>query len=115
MPHPLYILQGRKVVPVYNQDLWKAWMQAATASGTRIVAITNITGSLRVTTVFLGFNIQVYSHSPLQVFETAIAGGGLNGYQKRTSTYEEAEVEHDRIVQVLRSCDPANFYPAHLG
>lgn len=115
MPQPLYILQGRKVVPVYNQELWQAWIQAATASGTRLIATTNITSGLRVTTVFLGFNIQIYPEQPLQVFETAIAGGGLDGFSKRTSTYEQAEAEHDSIVQVLRSCDPANFYPADLG
>lgn len=54
-------------------------------------------GEVEVSTVFLGINHQFFDGPPL-VFETMVFGGLRGDYQKRYSTWAEAEAGH---VQVL--------------
>jgi hypothetical protein len=51
-------------------------------------------GKVQVSTVFVGVN-QVF-------FETMIFGGKYNGYQRRCSTWDEAEIEHAEAVAMVR-------------
>jgi len=61
-----------------------------------------------VSTVFTGMNQNYGSEGPPLLFETMILGGEHDGYQVRTSTWQEAEEAHAKALDLA---DP----PAKLG
>jgi len=94
-----YILDGHEPVPCEDLLEWARWLETAD----RHVAETHI-GTTRISTVFLGLNHQRGSGPPL-IFETVIFGGKLNGYQRRCSTWDEAEAQHQDGVRAVRARD----------
>jgi hypothetical protein len=58
----------------------------------------NFVGTIRVSTIFLGLNHQ-FGHGPPLIFETMIFGGRYDGYQWRTSTWEQAETTHALMLK----------------
>lgn len=89
-----YILDGH--TPVEEKDVvkWGIWFETAD----RKVKKTSISDEVEVSTVFLGLDHRL--GSPL-LFETLVFGGETDGDMKRYSTWEEAEIGHDRIVQEI--------------
>jgi len=64
-------------------------------------------GEVEVSTVFLGLNHQFFDGPPL-VFETMVFGGLRGDYQKRYSTWVEAERGHAQVLaEVLALEAPA--------
>jgi hypothetical protein len=57
-------------------------------------------GSIRVSTVFLGIDHNLSGKGPPLLFETMIFGGTHNDYQKRYSTYKEAEEGHKEACKL---------------
>ncbi|WP_414755562.1 hypothetical protein [Anabaena sp. CCY 9910] len=98
----LYILQGRNVIPVSDKTFWVTWMLQNPVSPNRVLSFTKIADEMKVVTTFVGFNLQTEQGQPPLLFETKIEGGWFDQYLKRSSTYEQAEAEHDRIVTRLR-------------
>lgn len=66
----------------------------------RRVALTQVTGNIRVSTVFLGLDHNFSPLGPPLLFETMIFGGPHDQYQDRYSTWEEAEQGHLRAVVI---------------
>jgi hypothetical protein len=96
---PVYwFLKDKK--PVGTQDI-KKWGECF-HSEDRIVGKTEI-GNVEVSTVFLGIDHNFLKVGPPLLFETMIFGGDLDGYQKRFSTWEEAEQGHKAAIKLVKS------------
>jgi hypothetical protein len=105
-----YILDGRNPIPCADFMTGARWFQTSD----RHVAKTDF-GDVRVSTVFLGFD-RSFGQGPPLLFETMIFGGSFDQdkYQERCSTWDEAEAQHVKAVEVARqsldwSCAGAAF------
>jgi len=87
-----YILEGKTPVPVDDLMTWALWFEKAD----RHVAKNQI-GEAFISTVFLGLDHSWEKGEPL-LFKTMILGGSLDGEQERTSTWEQAEEAHKRMI-----------------
>ena len=93
-----YILNDQhEPVPTDDARVWGEWME----KGNRQVARTEIDG-VSVSTVFLGLDHQWGEGRPI-LFETMIFGGKHNEYQRRCSTWHDAEVMHKEAVNLVRN------------
>lgn len=88
-----YILKGHKVVPCEDINEWGKWF----ATADRKVAQTKI-GDIEISTVFLGLNHNYLNRDSPLVFETIAFGGPRDGEMERYSTWEEAEMGHERWI-----------------
>jgi hypothetical protein len=94
-----FILQGKTPVPEPDISAWEKWFRTAN----RRVDETMV-GHLRVSTVFLGLDHQVYDGPPL-LFETMILdkrNDDKEVYQDQCPTWDEAEEMHKRAVERAR-------------
>jgi len=98
----LYILKNKIPVPVADVLDWGRWFEKAN----RKVAMTFISDSVYVSTVFLGIdhNFGYFANKPL-LFETMIFGGHCDGYQRRYATWAGAEYGHKRAVAMAENMD----------
>ena len=55
-----------------------------------------------VSTVFLGLDHN-WNGGPPILFETMVFGGPHNEYQERYATWDQAEKDHDRVVEALKA------------
>lgn len=92
-----YILDGKKVVACDDLMEWGRWLEKSN----RVVAKTDVGGS-RVSTVFLGLNHNFGDGPPL-LFETMVFDGPLSDEMERYSTWEEAELGHELMVERVRT------------
>jgi hypothetical protein len=67
------------------------------------VALTEI-GTITISTVFLGID-HGFSSGPPVLFETMIFGGKHDQYQCRSCTYDEAEEEHIKAVEMVKNTE----------
>ena len=89
-----YILVGHKAVPVDRETYLNQ-----TEHQDRTVAKSTI-GDYLVSTVFLGLDHQWHEHGPPLLFETMVFGKGpLDERQERCTTWEEAEVMHEKMCE----------------
>lgn len=93
-----YKLVGKKPVPV--EDLAE-WAQAM-AGVDRTVKKTLLPNKVMVSTVFLGLDHN-WNGGPPILFETMVFGGPHNEYQERYATWDQAEKDHDRVVEALKA------------
>lgn len=108
MPHSCPMLAvldriGRKVVVIDHTDpvalmRWSNAQVSALVEHSHLVCKTQV-GEVEVSTVFLGMNTSM--GRPLW-FETMIFGGAHDRYQRRASTWAEAEEEHARALALAR-------------
>jgi hypothetical protein len=89
-----YRLVNRK--PVLCEDL-KEWGNSFEKEN-RIVAQTQVTAGIKVSTAFIGIDDNYFGNGPPLLFETMVLGGPLDGIQERSSTWEEAEIMHREMV-----------------
>ena len=89
-----YILDGHKAVSV-DLVTWAKWFERAK----RHVAQSENEAKVRVSTVFLGLDHSFGSGPPL-LFETMIFGGEHDQYQKRCTTWEQAEEMHKTACEI---------------
>ena len=92
-----YILVGRTPILV---DLW-TWARWVEDFENRQIAETETEG-FRVSTVFIGINMNWRATGDPILFETMIFGGPLDSEQWRYATYAEAERGHDHAVTQAR-------------
>ena len=94
----LYILEGHD--PVATDDA-KEWATRYDISNRQVAEDT--IGIVRISTVFLGLDVNHGLGGPPQLFETMIFGGAQDRYQQRCSTWEEAEAMHARLIALVAS------------
>ena len=92
-----YILQGHKAVLVDKETYLNQ-----PEHQNRIVATSTIENYF-VSTVFLGVDHQWEDDGPPLLFETMVFGKGpLNERLERCTTWEEAEVMHEKMCEEIR-------------
>lgn len=95
-----YILIEHEPIRVPDDDmlLWADWM----AAGNRIVKREEV-GPYLISTVFLGLDHNFSEHGPPLLFETMIFCDGESlDYQRRCSTWAEAEAQHEAAAAFAR-------------
>lgn len=92
-----YILEDKKVVPCFREE-HSNWQ------GDRRVAETSV-GEAWISTVFLGIDHQFDRDGPPMLFETMVFGGAHDQEQLRCSTWEEAEIQHQEMVDRVKGED----------
>ena len=84
---------------------WAMWFQTAGIEsykeGGRQVARTELPDGTYVSTVFIGMNMSYGDGAP-EWFETMIFGGPHDSECWRCSTFEEAETDHARAVELAQ-------------
>ena len=90
-----YILDNHKARRCADLLKWARWME----TGDRRVAETAI-GKSRVSTVFLGLD-HSFGEGPPLLFETMVFGGANADYMIRSSTWEEAEAQHEDAIGIV--------------
>ena len=93
----MYILKDRVPVQVRDTIEWAKWFEKAD----RIVKQDDAAKDVRVSTVFLGIDHNFYGGTPL-VFETMIFGGPHDQYQRRCSTWNQAEEMHAEALKLAK-------------
>ena len=92
-----YILDGMTPVAVEDTLEWAQWYENAD----RAVAGTIVDSNVLVSTVFLALD-DPWDNGPPLLFETMIFGGAHDEEQWRYSTWELAEVGHERAVTLAK-------------
>ena len=92
-----YILKGHVAVPANTEE----WARFFENIDNRRVASTNFGEDIRVSTVFLGLDYRFGNDGPPLIFETMIFGGDFDDWQKRCSTWEEAETLHAEACKLV--------------
>lgn len=95
MKNYYYILEGKTPKTVDDPTEWARWYETAN----RTVKKTMLT-DCDVSTVFLGMNHAFGGGTPI-LFETMIFGGEHDGYCERCATWEEAEKEHQKAIELV--------------
>jgi hypothetical protein len=101
-----YVLDERTVVAEPNRDAWQAWLAAARERDEHVVAKTQVSASLEVSTVFMGIDHALGDGPPggaPVVFETTVFQGGKPGRKQRYSTWDQALQGHQGMVASLQS------------
>lgn len=92
-----FILDGTKLVPVYDLIEWATWIE------TNSTIATDEIGKVKVSTTFFGLDIGHVFGRP-QLFETMVFGGGADPYAYgRYATYDEAIAGHADALNLVRS------------
>lgn len=90
-----YVLdENRQPVPA-DVDSW--------AKRRKRVALTELSGGIRVSTVFLGLDHSFSDEGPPILFETLVFEGPLDGHMLRYATWAAAKIGHARIVDEVRA------------
>jgi hypothetical protein len=95
MKNYYFILDGKIPKPVDGVMEWANWYEKAD----RTVKKTEL-HDCKVSTVFLGINHAFAGGAPI-LFETMIFGGEHDGHCERCSTWEEAEQEHQKAIELV--------------
>ena len=94
-----YVLVGQTPVIEPDVEKWARWYERSMVDGSSIVARTEVGASL-ISTVFLGLNHRFTGDGLPLLFETMIfTDGAPEDFQRRCSTWQEAEAQHKRAVQ----------------
>lgn len=89
-----FILHNRVVIPCLDLITWAEWMEN---NDNKRIALDEF-GDDRVSTVFLGLNFRISGGGPPHLFETALfTADGIQDIH-RTSTIEQAEEMHEKIL-----------------
>jgi len=95
-----YILNGREPVEA-SLDEWALWFESAD----RDVLKTTLDNNVKVSTVFIGLNHQ-FGDGPPMIFETMIFGGDHDEDMWRCSTWDEAESQHQKAIELAQELKP---------
>lgn len=95
-PGLFYILDGHTPVAEPDPAAWAMWF----AKTDRQVAKTQLPGNVEVSTVFMGVNHSLSGAGEPLLFETMVSGGPSDKYLARCSTWEQAEKQHQVIVEL---------------
>lgn len=90
----LYILDGDTPVPCIAPKTWAEWFEK---DERRIVARTNVTADVIVSTVFVGIDHAFHGGPPV-LWETMVFGGKLDQKQRRYASAAAARKGHAMMV-----------------
>lgn len=93
-----YILSDDKTIIPATLLEWGLWFETFD----RTVKYTDLPNGVRISTVFLGIDLRMWSKPPL-LFETMIFGGEFNEFQERYCTWDEAVEGHNKAVELVFS------------
>jgi hypothetical protein len=84
--------------PLRVDDLiaWAEWFEYAD----KTIALDHQEGDVRISTIFLGLDLRMFSEGPPLLYETMIFGGPHHLYCRRASTKAEALQCHRDAVQL---------------
>jgi len=112
--HHWYLNEDGEAEPWWDDnDLlgWASWLETAD----RHIGFTELeSGTVKVSTVFLGLN-HSFGEGPPVLFETMIFGGEHDELQTRYHTREAAEQGHEDIVNLVQSYYATNKKPEKNG
>ena len=97
--HGYWILNEENECVHIGDDV-QQWARFFESDGRR-VASTIIEG-VRISTVFLGLDHGFMKDAPPLLFETMIFGGDHDDYQRRCSTFDEAEAMHIKACELVK-------------
>jgi hypothetical protein len=69
----------------------------------RLVAYTEITSEINVSTIFIGIDHRMCGKGPPVLFETMVFGGEFDGYDYRYTSWDDAETGHKMMVARARA------------
>lgn len=95
-----YILDENGAPMLVDMLTWAQWLQSHHTD--RVVARTDVTPGVCVSTVFLGLDHNFSGKGPPLLFETVVFGGVCDGYTDRYERRAEAERGHDAMVVDVR-------------
>lgn len=78
---------------------WARWMEEA--ADQRQVALTDV-GDARISTIFTGFDYNLFGDGPPVLWETMVFGGPLDREQRRYTSRAGAEAGHLDLVEQVR-------------
>ena len=101
----LYVLIGKDTFKVDNFEEWaeEHYSKPNQVQSTTVEGLVPVL----ISTVFLGVDHNTFLRAltgkehPPALFETMVFGGAHDEYQERYATYEEAEIGHERIVEMV--------------
>lgn len=97
-----YILDERgRPVPEPDILAWARWYETAD----RTVALDELPGDVRVSTVFLGIDCNLFPRDPSMpplIWELMVFGGEHDGHQERFFSRAEAAERHREVARRLR-------------
>lgn len=99
-----YILEGQTPVAQPDPNAWRDWMRASQTDGRRVVAKTQITAHLEISTVFTGMDRGPAGSPGFDrpvVFETATLEDGEIIETRGYETWDEALAGHAALVTAL--------------
>jgi len=86
-----------------NDRMFRA--EAAAQSGARVVARDEIDGSVVISTIFTGLDLETDADAP-RLFETMMfLQGKSSGVAIRSETWQQAESQHRRMARQVREAD----------
>lgn len=88
-----YILAEDGKTPIATQDM-VLWGQYMEANGWHIADTRDADKGIRVSTIFLGINHNLWGSGPPVLFETIVEKGGKTEYMRRYTTWDQAERGH---------------------
>jgi hypothetical protein len=91
-----YILEGHKAVAEPDLTKWAKWYEKSYRK-----VRSNDYRHVRVSTVFLGIDHAYGGGRPL-LFETLVFEGSLDGEMDRCTTWEEAEIMHEKMCDLVK-------------
>lgn len=97
-----YIMDADNNVIEVDLLTWARWLEE---SNHRVVAYTQITSQVRVSTVFIGIDHRFpgFPPGPPILYETLIFGGQLNGDGSRYCSHDDALTGHKMFVKKARA------------
>jgi hypothetical protein len=99
MKNLLFVLEDKKPVPAQSIEHWQSFYFV---EENRLVAWDSI-GDANISTVFTGTNSRYWGDGPPLVFETMIFGGVHDNKQWKCCTWEEAEEQHKKVVEMVKA------------
>jgi hypothetical protein len=94
----LFILKDRKPVSCNDYNVWKRWMSLRRCT----VDYTPLQPFGWVLTKFIGKSKEEGPVNCLPLFETVVAHTKITGCFATCASWEEALVEHERVVEMMR-------------
>jgi hypothetical protein len=95
-----YVLDEFNHVIEVDMLTWARWFEEI---NNRLIAYTEITSEITVSTIFLGVDHRFHGEGPPILFETMVFGGEFDEYQYRYASYDDAQTGHKMMVARTRA------------
>lgn len=106
--------ENHKLIPIDDSNMieWMKWARWFEIEENRRVA-QDYVNEIHISTIFLGFDHNFFSHGPAILFETMVFNGEYDRYQERYSTWDEAVEGHKVTLEKVRQSE-ASLWPEEI-